>query len=283
MDNYIFLDTDKKTAGYFSSLKQRGIEKTAVDLEGEFNLHHYGEHLCLIQIYDGEQCVIIDPLKVSVSLIKNFFEDSSVLKIMYGCSTDRTLLYRKYGISLNSVMDLYLASEILDYQKKGLDSMLEYHFILNKKNKKKYQKYNWMKRPVQKGALEYASEDVAYLFKLSTVLMKEMFERNLIETYILKNNELQIRPITEDPVPGILKKRRYRNLSKKSKKIFLSLFDMRDKYAEKLDLPPNSVFSNDDLFSLASFALIPEKTPVSSKMNSKMREDIYDDIRRCIG
>ena len=38
-----------------------GLERIAVDFEGEFNLHIYGEHLCLIQVYDGKSYYIIDP------------------------------------------------------------------------------------------------------------------------------------------------------------------------------------------------------------------------------
>ena len=38
-----------------------GLERIAVDFEGEFNLHIYGEHLCLIQVYDGKGYYIIDP------------------------------------------------------------------------------------------------------------------------------------------------------------------------------------------------------------------------------
>ena len=34
----------------------------AVDFEGEWNLHRYGLHLCLIQISDGEKTFIVDPL-----------------------------------------------------------------------------------------------------------------------------------------------------------------------------------------------------------------------------
>ena len=171
MKPYRFLNQDKQVRDYLTSLKERGVEVTAVDLEGEFNLHHYGEHLCLVQIFDGRDSVIIDPQTVRISLIKEFFEDSSLKKIFYDCSGDRTLLYRKYGISLNAVIDLLPAVELLELEKKGLGKVLTTVLGLEEKNKKKFQRYNWMKRPIREDALVYAIEDVKYLYELKERLM----------------------------------------------------------------------------------------------------------------
>jgi ribonuclease D len=34
-------------------MEQQGINTIAMDFEGEINLHIYGEHLCLIQVFDS--------------------------------------------------------------------------------------------------------------------------------------------------------------------------------------------------------------------------------------
>ncbi|MDL0089752.1 hypothetical protein [Campylobacter gastrosuis] len=34
----------------------------AVDFECEYNRHKYGEFLCLVQIFDGKNCYVIDAL-----------------------------------------------------------------------------------------------------------------------------------------------------------------------------------------------------------------------------
>ena len=99
METYTPLDTDAKVTSYMNSLRERNIRTIGVDTEGEFNLHRYGEHLCLIQVYDNTDFVLIDPIGLQPDTLRSFFE-SKILKIMYDASGDRTLVYRKYGITI---------------------------------------------------------------------------------------------------------------------------------------------------------------------------------------
>jgi ribonuclease D len=57
--NYIQINSDEELLKAIEVLNSK--ERIAVDFEGEFNLHVYGEHLCLIQVYDGDVFYIIDP------------------------------------------------------------------------------------------------------------------------------------------------------------------------------------------------------------------------------
>ena len=56
---YTLLDSDEKIFKFLDSISS--LDEIAVDFEGEFNLHIYGEHLCLIQIFDKSNYYIIDP------------------------------------------------------------------------------------------------------------------------------------------------------------------------------------------------------------------------------
>ena len=63
--HYSLLDSDikiKDAVEHFISL-----ERIAVDFEGEFNLHIYGDQLCLIHIFEGKDFFIIDPRSNEVS------------------------------------------------------------------------------------------------------------------------------------------------------------------------------------------------------------------------
>ena len=70
---YEYIDDDEKLHGFLERIKTLG--SIAVDFEGEFNLHIYGEHLCLIQIFDGSVYYIIDPRsrKLSRNALLEFF------------------------------------------------------------------------------------------------------------------------------------------------------------------------------------------------------------------
>ena len=66
------------------------------------------------------------------------------------------------------------------------------HFLnVEPKAKKKFQQYNWMRRPIQKDALEYALEDVRYLFDLKTALLKELGALDLLDEYEKNNRAVQ--------------------------------------------------------------------------------------------
>ncbi|MDC7242165.1 MAG: 3'-5' exonuclease, partial [Spirochaetales bacterium] len=192
---YHYLDNDRDLTAWLDSLKSREISRVAVDLEGEFNLHCYGEHLCLVQIFDSTEFALIDPLKVRISLIRDFFEDPGIAKIMYDCSGDRTLLFRKYGIAVKNIEDLLPAVELLDLEKMNLGFVLSHFLGVEPKAKKKFQRYNWLRRPIQSDALEYALEDVTYLFDLKPALLKEVTALNLLDEYERRNEEVQNREI----------------------------------------------------------------------------------------
>ena len=278
MNLFTYLDTDEKVVSYIESLNDRKIEIIAVDLEGEYNLHQYGEHLCLVQIYDGEEAVIIDPQKISLNLIKDFFENREISKIFYDCTGDRTLLFRKYDISVFSIVDLFPAVELLPFQKKNLNFILNQTIGLEVKPKKKFQRYNWMRRPIDKEALLYAIDDVKYLFLLKDNLMKQLENKGLISEYKKKNEAIVNKPVSMIFTPGVFKKDQYKNLNKKNREILKSLFTKRDEYAKQLNLPPNSVVANTDLFHLSTFKLRAENIPFLNRINRKTISDIKRDF-----
>jgi len=249
---YTLLDRDQDLRAYVDSLSGAEKQEIALDIEGEFNLHRYGEHLCLVQIFDGDRAVVIDPLKTDIQPLRELLENERIEKIMFDCASDRTLLFRQYGIMTRGIVDLAPAVEVLGYEKRGLDQVLYRALGKELQPKKKFQRYNWMKRPLDEDAVAYAVGDVTHLFDLKAALMKALGEKGLVEEYGLKNEEARSRPISAEAVPGIFKKNRFKKLPAASKDLFRKLFDTRDGYARKLDQPPNNVVSNEDLFRIAT-------------------------------
>ncbi|ADK80499.1 HRDC domain-containing protein [Sediminispirochaeta smaragdinae] len=269
-----FLDNDQATAAWLDDIKARGVREIAVDIEGEFNLHRYGEHLCLVQVWDGEVLAIVDPLVVDLALVREIFESGSFRKIVYDCSSDRTLLYRRYGIHFNEVCDLMPAVVLLDFQKKGLASVLSSVLHIEEKPKKKFQQYDWMSRPIDADALEYAAADVLHLFTLKEELFKRLEEEGLSDEYERQNSEVSSRPIPKEGTPGLLKKKRFLCMPKHGKECFLRLFSIRDEYARELDLPPNRVVSNEELFLLVASRMQPNGIRVPKRMHPSQAQEL---------
>ena len=72
MYKYNTIDSDEKLKQYIEYLKKNNLLSIGMDFEGEFNLHIYGEHLCLIQIFDTEGFILLILLKLVLKALKNF-------------------------------------------------------------------------------------------------------------------------------------------------------------------------------------------------------------------
>ena len=150
------------------------LERIAVDFECEFNLHIYGEHLCLVQVYDGTTYYVIDPRANGVSRdgLVAFFT-SPVKKVWFDCQSDNSLVYRKYQVSVENILDVRVYALALGFT--GNLVSLEKEFLgiepdIAPGDKKKLQQTNWLRRPLSSQQLDYALSDVASLFALEDVL-----------------------------------------------------------------------------------------------------------------
>ena len=275
---FTLIDSDKKLIEFRKYLDSEQIEEISMDFEGEFNLHCYGEKLCLIQIFDGRKFFIIDPFKISISELKKILE-SKIIKLFFDASSDRMLVYRQYGIQLKSILDLKHYVCTLEYKKTGLNNVLENE--LNIHIVKKYQKYNWMKRPVENSAMQYALEDVKFLFQLREKLYNRILHEDkgpVLISNIIKDDI----DYTKKSTPSITKKIQYRKLSAEQKKIADAIYQVRDVTARKLDWPPNNVLSNDNLFKIAEGGYRDSDIPVHIRINKSERDALIDKIKKII-
>ena len=133
------LKTKEEIDQYLDTMSDSNPDMIAIDIEGEFNLHCYGEHLCLVQIYDGTNEIIIDPFKLKdFAALKSIFEKRDLLKIMYDATSDAALLSVEYGIRIKSILDLRPAVMLLDYQKQSLSNVLAAELGIDPGNKKSF-------------------------------------------------------------------------------------------------------------------------------------------------
>ena len=271
---------------YLNQLEAEERNIIALDIEGEFNLHCYGEHLCLIQIFDGRENIIIDPIRLKKPTeYRAVFERRNLLKIMYDSSSDASLLKNEYGIRLKSVLDLRPAVSLLDFPKQGLSSVLEETLGIPSVNKKRFQMYNWMKRPVEPGSLEYALGDVIHLFNLKEDLFNRLREKNRMDEYLLQNLMVQNTEIKNNHNDRHLKAKGYRSLKPEQQLLFKTVFDIRDSWAKKVNRPPDYVFRNGDLLNLCLEDIRDPgfiRRGVNARLDAKTREAFSTDMLRAM-
>ncbi len=279
--NYTYIDSEDKLSRYLKHLKDTKKDVIALDIECEFNLHQYGEKLCLIQVFDGTDSVIIDPFKTPIVQIKNFLENRSILKIVFDAPGDRAFLFKNYGIDLHSILDLQAAVGLLDFEKRDLGSVLKKALnIQGGTSKKKFQRYNWTRRPIANDAIKYALEDVLYLFELKDILLSEILAGNLLETFILKNLQAQNKPHIYTNKPRVFQSKKFRTLTRAQQQVFKQFYDIREQHAKTMNFSPNSVISNDCLLLVASEIAAIRETQFGKKTPETTKKAILAEMKK---
>lgn len=249
--DYTFIKKRGELIPYLTTLEDQKNCVIALDIEAELNLHAYGEKLCLIQIFDGTNKVLIDPLEIDTHTLKMFFESRNILKIVYDASSDSSLMKNAYNIEIKSLLDLRPAVELLDYEKKDLHSIIAAELGVTLTRKLKFQRHNWNKRPFDKEALDYALNDVIYLFKLKDAILDKLHARNLFDVFILKNLQVQNKDYARDPRDRYRKTKGYHELTSDEKNTFRKIYDVREKYAQMCNMPSYNVIRREDLIDIA--------------------------------
>lgn len=283
MEKYYLLNTDNKVIEFNKYLYNNRIENIAMDFEGEFNLHEYGSRLCLIQIFDGTNFYIIDPFTINPGELKKTMENRKVIKYFYGAESDRSIVYRQYGIKIKSIYDLKMLVDVLDFKEKGLDNILNKVLGIEILKKKKYQRYNWTKRPINDEAIQYALSDVKYLFELHEKLYQLIVSKNLIIKLI---NKIIRQDIDYDRVrtPKIFKNKEFVRLSDNEKQQFRDIIKIRDSVAQELNIPATNILVKEDVFSIVKVPNSINEIKISSKIDKnkieEMKRQIQERIKR---
>ncbi|HBH62515.1 MAG TPA: hypothetical protein DDX85_12425 [Nitrospiraceae bacterium] len=277
--NYIKIENRAELRSYLKKYEDKGLHIIAVDIEAESNLHAYGEKLCLIQIFDGVNNIIIDPCNIDIDTLKLLFEDKDILKVMYDAGSDLSLLKNTADIEIKSILDLRPAADLLHYDKKDLHSLIAYELGILLEKKKKYQKHNWEKRPISEDAIDYALKDVIYLLALKDVVLAKLYAKKLLEPFLLKNLQIQNKDYTRDPEDKYRKINGYSRLRNNRKAVFRKVFDIREKYAKRINMTPHNVIQKADLIHIVEDPAFVDKIRFSKRISVDLIQDILHELR----
>jgi ribonuclease D len=249
--DYRLVQTDRELARLLERLRQDNPQAVAVDLESEHNLHSYGIHVALVQLFDGREAHLIDTLAVrDKGLLRSLLEDSPWVKVMFDASGDLATLGTALQMSIRPVFDLAIAARLLG-RTGSLGKLLDPEAA---SGKSKFQKANWLKRPLPPEQLEYAAGDVLPLLDLADRLLAEMVERGLLYRFLSANARVQEKTRARDPFQGYRRLPEYRRFSAEQRRALALLWRARERYAEAHDLPPHNVAAHEVLAGIARTA-----------------------------
>ena len=280
--NYINIKNEAELRSYLKKFEDKELHIIALDIEAESNLHAYGEKLCLTQIFDGVNNIIIDPFKIDNNTLKLLFENTNILKVMYDAGSDLSLLKNTADIEIKSILDLRPAAELLNYEKKDLHSVIAFELGIFLEKKRKYQKYNWIRRPVSEHAIDYALNDVMHLLALKDIILAKLFAKKLLEPFLLKNLQIQNKNYTRNPEDKYRKINGYSRLQKDEKSVFRRVFDIRDKYAKLYNMTPHNVIHKADLIKIVKDAKYIDGIRFTKRISMDLIQDMLHELRIAI-
>lgn len=228
----------------------KGFDLLAVDLEGEWNLHRYGLHLCLIQVSDGTNTFLIDPLAVGdLGPFLDILEDPAVEIISHGPQSDLVLIDYLYDRHPKNVFDTEKAAQLLGYENTSLSFLLERHFGISKNMKVRVS--DWNQRPLSESMLNYAAKDVDYLHQLRLNLLDELREKGRLDWQMEECKELEDIRYRKKENPH-LEIQHASKLDERQALILKGLYEVRDQIAKECDKPAYYIIPNSKLVELAA-------------------------------
>ncbi|MXP66677.1 ribonuclease D [Pantoea sp. Nvir] len=147
-------------------------QHTAVALDTEFvRIRTYYPQLGLIQLFDGEQLALIDPLNISdwtpfISLLK----DKQVKKLLHAGGEDLEVFLHRFGVLPQPMIDTQILAAFSGQTVSWGFAAMVAHFtqkILDKSEART----NWLSRPLTQRQCDYAAADVHYLLPIARQLI----------------------------------------------------------------------------------------------------------------
>ena len=223
----------------------------AIDCESD-GVHHWKSRLCVLQcaLPDGE-VFIFDALALPLhDALGEVLGEGGPVKVLHDLYFDAWLL-RGASIALARVVDTSVHARFLGLRETGLATLLSQRFgvVLDKK----FQQYDWAKRPLDEPLQDYLAGDVRHLHDLHRELDADARAR-LITSEVEEETGYALRRALRDAdderLPYAKVKGRH-GLDGVGRAVLKRLAAARESLAELRDLPSGRVLSNAALVDVA--------------------------------
>ncbi|MBD2785584.1 ribonuclease D [Xenorhabdus sp. DI] len=168
--NYQLINTDAQ----LQSICEQAKKHARIALDTEFvRIRTYYPQLGLIQLFDGEQLSLIDPLDISQwQPLRELLTDPNVLKFIHAGSEDLEVFGHSFQCLPEPMIDTQVLAAFIGHPIScGFATLVaEYlHIELDKSESRT----DWLARPLSGKQCQYAAADVYHLLPLADILMEK--------------------------------------------------------------------------------------------------------------
>ena len=137
--------------------------------------------LGLLQLYDGENVSLIDPLSITdFGPFKALLTNKDQLKFLHAGSEDLEVFLHDFGCVPEPMIDTQIIAAFLGYPIScGFASLVAEHIGIELD--KSESRTDWLARPLSEKQCDYAAADVLYLLPLAKILMQKITESGYLE------------------------------------------------------------------------------------------------------
>ena len=223
----------------------------AVDTEAD-SFFSYRDKVRLIQVTAGGEDWLVDPFAdLDVGRLGPVLEDPNTVKVFHDAEYDVLILRREYGFRFRGLFDTRVAAAVLGSQTPGLASVLEEEFGV--RLDKSQQRSDWAQRPLSDKQVAYARLDTRFLLPLmerQRAALDEQGRAMIVESECRRLEALDPPPAEAHP-DDFVKIKGARSLDPAGASALRELHAMREKLAERHDIPPFRVLGNKALLQVA--------------------------------
>ncbi len=272
---YDFIQSESELEKLLAHLARTGCPRLAVDVEGENNLHSYGIHVALIQLFDGIHGWIVDACAIRKrSLLKALLEESSWVKVWFDAANDLLSFQHDLDIRPRPLLDVAIAARLLQ-KPGGLQALTRQGGSASAKDR--FQKSNWLRRPLSRALLDYAISDVLHLLDLADELMAEIKQRGLTAEFQTRNLEQQAAERSWDPLANFTRIPGFNTLRGPQRRFAKVLWYAREYYGRQRDMPPGNVASRLELRALVDRGS-RDASDISKFLNENRKKNRVDPV-----
>ncbi len=263
---------NQQLAAYCAAAAKRSILAVDTEFIRQSTLQ---PKLGLVQLFDGEALALVDPLQISDwQPLQQLLALPGVTKLLHACSEDLDA-FATIGIKvINPIFDSQMAAELLGWgNSMGYARLVEQ--LLEEQLDKSESRTDWLARPLAETQLQYAANDVRFLYQLYPKLLSAFTKPELVQLLLAEGQQLLQRKL--QPLLAEFKYLDIKNswqLSARELAVLRELTCWRLQYAEQKDLALGLIIKDMQLLELA------KRRPASAESLLNIPGMAMRDIRR---
>lgn len=228
--------------------RSMGVEAYAIDTEFHRE-RSYFPRVALIQINNGEEIVLIDPLAVKPEPLARLLE-SPATAVLHASSQDLEVFQHWANATPTRIFDTQLAAGFTGLSTPSLAAL--HDKVLHISLPKTSRLTDWLARPLTEDQLDYAASDVAHLLELYDHLRTDLESRGRLEWAEDECEALRLAPRgRREPGDAWRRIKAVRQLNGAALGAARSLATWREETAADLDQPVRFILSDLALVGIA--------------------------------